>query len=170
MSRYNVPRVVFINKLDRLGANPWAAIDQVQNKLQLVCAAVQIPIGLESALDGLVDLVENEAVYFEGDSGDTLVRKPIPENLKEEANTKRMELIEALANIDPEIEELFFNEETPTPEQLKQAIRRQTVGLKFSPIFMGSAFKNKGVQLAINGVIDYLPQPDEKENHALDVS
>ena len=135
------------------------------NRLNLVANALQIPIGSDQTLKGLVDLVKLRAFYFEGPQGDKIVEGDIPDNLKEEAVAKRQELIESLANLDPEIEDLFLNEKEISEAVLKAAIRRQTIALKFCPVLMGSAYKNKGVQLALNAVCDYLPAPDEIENH-----
>ena len=170
MKRYGVPRVSFINKLDRMGANPWKAIVGLRNELRLPAAAVQVPIGLEAAHEGVVDLITREAVYFRGDKGTEVQREAaIPESVAELVEEKRRELIERLADIDDEIAELFISEEEPSVEQLHAAIRRQTVARKFVPVFMGSAFKNKGVQLLLDGVAHYLPAPVEVENKALDV-
>ncbi|KAL4426295.1 hypothetical protein ABPG74_006552 [Tetrahymena malaccensis] len=164
MVRYSVPRIIFINKLDRMGANPWAAIDSVRKRLNIHAAAVQIPIGIDSSLKGLVDIIKMKAIIFEGESGEILNVQDIPANLMELAKEKRHELIEVLAEIDPQIEEKYLAEEELTAEEIKAAIRRQTIALKFSPVFMGSAFKNKGVQLALDGVQDYLPKPEERKN------
>ena len=170
MKRYGVPRVSFINKLDRMGANPWKAIVGLRNELRLPAAAVQVPIGLEAAHEGVVDLITREAVYFRGEKGTEVMREAaIPESVADLVEEKRRELIERLADVDDEIAELFITEVDPTVEQLRAAIRRQTVARKFVPVFMGSAFKNKGVQLLLDGVAHYLPAPVEVENMALDV-
>eukprot|EP00742_Colponemidia_sp_Colp-10_P012216 GILJ01013678.1.p1 GENE.GILJ01013678.1~~GILJ01013678.1.p1 ORF type:complete len:738 (-),score=126.20 GILJ01013678.1:274-2487(-) len=168
MKRYNIPRLVFVNKLDRTGANPWKALEGIRERLHLNVAPLQIPIGLESDLEGLVDLVANRAVYFQGDNGEVLKFAEIPKELQAQAQERRRQLIETLADVDSEMEELFLHEQEPTTEQLKAAIRRATVGLKFTPMFMGSAYKNKGVQLLLDGVCDYLPNPTQKKNVALD--
>lgn len=170
MKRYNVPRLAFVNKLDRQGSNPFNVIDQLRNQLKLNAAAVQIPIGLEAVHEGVIDLVEQRSIVFSGDKGENVVYGDIPEDLLEEVEEKRLELIEKLADADDEIAELFLMEEIPDKETLKAAIRRQTIACKFVPVFMGSAFKNKGVQPLLDGVVDYLPQPDEKDNFALDRS
>lgn len=168
MKRYNVPRLAFINKLDRSGANPFKGIDAIRKTLRHNAAAVQIPIGLESELKGVVDLVTMKAMYFHGDNGDDIVIEEIPENLMAMAKEKRHEMIACVADVDEELGELFIMEEEPTVEQLKAAIRRCVLQLKFVPVFMGSAFKNKGVQPLLDGVGDYLPSPAEKVNVALD--
>ncbi|KAJ3002020.1 UNVERIFIED_CONTAM: Elongation factor G, mitochondrial, partial [Siphonaria sp. JEL0065] len=168
MKRYNVPRICFVNKMDRAGANPWRIIDQLRQKLKLTAAAVQIPIGAESNLEGVVDLVKMQAYYHEGPKGEKIITKEIPAELKEKVAEKRQELIETIADVDDEIGEIFLNEETPTNEQLSAAIRRATISLKFCPVFMGSAYHNKGVQPMLDGVIQYLPCPHEVDNFALD--
>ncbi|GAB5589260.1 Elongation factor G [Umbelopsis nana] len=170
MRRYNVPRISFINKMDRAGANPFRIIDQIRQKLKLCAAAIQIPIGSEDQFRGVVDLVKWKAYYNEGERGETLVVKDIPEELMELATGKRHELIEQLANVDDEIADIYLLEEIPTAEQFMTAIRRSTLALKFSPVVMGSAFKNHGVQPLLDAVINYLPDPTEVTNTALDAA
>jgi elongation factor G len=171
MKRYSVPRLAFINKLDRSGANPWKVIQQVRDKLRLHCAAVQVPMGLEDQHVGHVDLVTLKAYTFQGEKGvDVVETDQIPEEFKQEVSSKRQELIECLAEVDDEIAEVFLNDEVPTPEQIKEAIRRQVISLQFVPVYMGSAYKNKGVQRLLDGVVEYLPSPSEVKNTALDVS
>ena len=166
MKRYNVPRLVFINKLDRLGADPWGAIEQLRGRLGLTVAAVQANIGIENGLNGVIDLISMKANYFEGKEGTEVVEKEIPADLVNFAEEKRAELIDSLALIDPEVEELFFAEEEITEEVIHAAIRRQTIALKFCPVFMGAAVKNKGVQCVLDAVTRYLPAPNEVENTA----
>jgi elongation factor G len=168
MKRYNVPRLAFVNKLDRQGSNPWSVIDQLRDQLKLNAAAVQIPIGLEGNHVGVIDLVEMRSIEFAGEKGERLVYGEIPEDMVDTAVEKRQELFERLAEVDDDIAEFFLMEETPDLDTIKAAIRRQTIACSFVPVFMGSAFKNKGVQPLLDGVIDYLPQPNEKENYALD--
>ncbi len=171
MKRYNVPRVAFVNKLDRTGSNPWKVIGDLRDQLKLNAAAVQVPIGLEGEHVGVVDLIEMKAITFEGEKGeDVVVSEDIPSELVDVVEEKRMELIENLANADDEIGELFLMEETPSAEDLKAAIRRQVISCSFVPVFMGSAFKNKGVQALLDGIVEYLPEPIEKPNFALDRS
>jgi elongation factor G len=139
----------------------------MRQQLRLGAAFVQIPIGLEGLHEGVIDIIGRKAVYFLGDKGLDVTRKEIPEDLVEACEEARTELVERLADIDDEIAELFIAEEAPTEEQLKAAIRRQTIAQKFVPVFMGSAFKNKGVQLLLDGVNDYLPSPSELTNRAV---
>ena len=160
MKRYNVPRLAFINKLDRQGSNPWKVIGDLRNQLKLNAAAVQLPLGLEEKHSGVLDLIELKCYTFEGDKGETIIESgDIPSNMMELVHEKRMELLERLADVDEEIGELFLMEEEPTPQQFKDAIRRRTVSCQFVPVFMGSAFKNKGVQYLLDAVVDYLPSP-----------
>ena len=170
MKRYNVPRLAFVNKLDRQGSNPWKVIEDLRKQLKLNAAAVQIPIGLESEHKGIVDIVEERAYIFEGDNGEVIREITPPPETAELMQQKRIELIEKLADADDEVAELFLMEELPDKDLLKAAIRRQTLACKFVPVFMGSAYKNKGVQPLLDGVLSYLPEPFEKENFALDRS
>jgi elongation factor G len=141
----------------------------MKKDLRLPACAVQIPIGVENEHEGVVDLVTMKAFKFHGAKGETIIEEEIPADLVELANEKRTEMIETLANVDEEIGEIFLMEEVPSIEQIKAAIRRQTIDRKFVPVFMGSAYKNKGVQLLLDGVSDYLPNPLEKPNFAFDL-
>ncbi|EMN48263.1 translation elongation factor G [Leptospira interrogans str. L1207] len=167
MRRYNVPRVAFINKLDRTGANPFRVIEQLKEKLKHNAVPVQIPIGLENDLKGIVDLVTMKAYYFEGKDGMDIQEKEIPDNLKELAQKKHEELLDAASMFSDELTEALL-EGTPTEEMIKKAIRTGTIELKMTPVFMGSAFKNKGVQKLLDGVLDYLASPVDVKNKALD--
>jgi elongation factor G len=130
-----------------------------------------VNIGLENGLEGVVDLVEMKAIYFDGDSGLIVRKEEIPENLKKTVKERKLELIAALAEVEPKFEDYFMEENIDIPaKELKEVIRRHTIARTFCPVFMGSAFKNKGVQPLLDGVIDYLPNPKEVENIALDLS
>lgn len=169
MRRYNVPRLSFINKMDRMGANPFKAVDQINQKLKIAAAAVQVPIGSEENFHGLVDLVTMKTMYAEGDRGERIVIKDeIPAEVQELVQERRAKLIETLADVDDEMAELFLDEQEPTLEQIKAAIRRATISLKFTPVFMGSALADKFIQPMLDGVCDYLPNPAEVSNMALD--
>jgi len=167
MKRYNVPRLAFVNKLDRQGSNPWKVVKDLRNQLKLNASAVQVPIGLEGDHEGIVDIVEMKSYTFEGEKGVNVVEGEVPAHLMDVVLEKRAELLERLADVDEEIGELFLMEEEPTVQQFKDAIRRRTVSCQFVPVFMGSAYKNKGVQKLLDGVVDYLPEPREKKNYAL---
>ncbi|KAF4622091.1 hypothetical protein D9613_009446 [Agrocybe pediades] len=164
MRRYNVPRISFINKMDRPGANPWRIVQQIRTKLRMPAAAVQVPIGVEDEFKGVVDLVNWKAIYNQGVKGnEVIVSDEIPESVKALATEKRAELMEQLAEVDEALGEIVLMDETPTNVDIADAIRRATVGLKFSPVFMGSAIKNTGVQPLLDGVCNYLPNPSESE-------
>jgi elongation factor G len=164
MKRYNVPRLIFINKLDRMGANAFWAIQAARDRLNLKCAALQLPIGADEAFAGIVDIIERKAFFFDGEGGSDIREEPVPEKLKALMEEKRAELISQLADIDPTIEEIYLNEQTPTEQQIHDAIRRQTIACKFCPVFMGSAYKNKGVQNCMDGILRYLPAPNDVPN------
>ncbi len=168
MKRYNVPRIAFINKLDRAGADPFRVTEQLREKLYLNAAVVQLPIGLEDQHAGVVDIIEGCSYSFLGDDGEKIEKGEVPAEMKDLYEEKRQLLIETLADADDEIGEKFLMEEEITNEELHAGIRRAVVALKFVPVFMGSAFKNKGVQPLLNGVIRYLPDPTQVENKALD--
>uniref|UniRef100_A0A4W3JMZ7 Elongation factor G, mitochondrial n=1 Tax=Callorhinchus milii TaxID=7868 RepID=A0A4W3JMZ7_CALMI len=170
MKRYNVPFLTFINKLDRLGANPNRALQQLRSKLNHNTAYIQIPIGLEGNVKGIVDLIEERAIYFEGQFGQDVKYDDIPAELRAEAAERRQELVECVANVDERLGELFLEEKIPTVADLKTAIRRTTISRLFSPVLVGSALKNKGVQPLLDAVLDYLPNPSEVSNYALSVN
>ncbi|XP_078065109.1 elongation factor G, mitochondrial isoform X2 [Mustelus asterias] len=167
MKRYNVPFLTFINKLDRLGANPNRALHQIRSKLNHNTAFIQIPIGLEGNLKGIIDLIEERAVYFDGQFGQNVKYDDIPTELRAEAADRRQELVECVANVDELLGEMFLEEKVPTVADLKAAIRRTTISRLFSPILVGSALKNKGVQPLLDAVLDYLPDPSEVPNYAI---
>lgn len=167
MKRYNVPCLAFINKLDRMGSNPLRVLTQMRSKLHHNAAFVQLPIGLESDCAGIVDLVNEQAIYFEGALGTNIRFDEIPKDMRTEASERRLELIEHVSNVDEVLGDMFLEEKTPTIDDLKAAIRRSTLKRKFTPVFVGTALKNKGVQPLLDGVIDYLPNPGEVENIAL---
>ena len=128
-----------------------------------------MPMGLETTMRGIIDLITKKAITFDGPSGEKIIESDVPEEFKTEMELKRNELIEKLAEIDEEIEEKFLGGEELSVADIKASIRRNTISLKFFPVLMGSAIKNKGVQLALNAVLDYLPNPLEKANYAYDM-
>lgn len=169
MDRYNVPRISFINKCDRTGANPQKVTDQLRDKLNLNAHMMQIPIGLESELEGVVDLVTMKALYFDGDNGEIVREEEIPDNLKDEADEKREELLDAVSMFSEELMEAMLEEEEIDPQLIHDAVRKGTLDLEFSPVFIGSAYKNKCVQPLLNAVTNYLPSPTDVENFGLDL-
>ena len=168
MRRYKVPRLAFINKLDRAGANAERVTAQLKEKLALRPISLQIQIGAEDRFEGVVDLIKMKAIYFEGDSGEDLREAEIPADLLETAKAAHTRMIEAIADVDDILAEKFLAEDPITPEDLVPAIRRATVAFKATPVLIGSAYKNKGVQLLLDAVNAYLPMPSEVENKALD--
>ncbi len=169
MNRYSVPRVAFINKLDRTGADPFKVIDQLKDKLSHNAVAMQIPIGLEDKLEGVVDLVKMRAFRFLGESGMDIVEEDIPADLKELADERREILLDCLSNFSDELMELMLDEKEIPDELVIKVTREATIALKMTPVYMGSAFKNVGVQLLLDAVADILPNPYDIDNKALDI-
>jgi elongation factor G len=168
MRRYKVPRIAFVNKLDRTGANPFRVRDQLRDKLKLHPVLIQMPIGLEDKLEGVVDLIEMQAFKFYGDNGETIERGPIPPELAEQAEKLRHEMLDQLSLVSDELTEAIL-EDKVTPELIRKSLRDATIKLKATPVMLGSALGNKGVQLLLDGVCHYLPEPREVENVALDL-
>jgi elongation factor G len=169
MRRYKVPRIAFVNKLDRTGANPYKVRDQLRDKLKLHPVMIQMPIGLEDKLEGVVDLIEMQAFKFYGDNGETIERGPIPDDLRDKAEELRQEMLDHLSLVNDELTEALL-EDKVTPELLRKCLRDSTIALKCTPVMLGSALGNKGVQLLLDGVCHYLPEPRDVENVALDLS
>ncbi|KAK3606993.1 hypothetical protein CHS0354_011862 [Potamilus streckersoni] len=170
MKRYRVPCIAFVNKLDRIGANPYRVLSQMRSKLNHHAALISIPIGLEADHKGIVDLINEKAVYFEEPFGLTLVEDEIPANMRTIAKEKRHELIECVANVDDQFGEIFLEERQPTVDEIHAAIRRACIKRVFTPVLVGSALKNKGVQKLLDAVLAYLPNPSEVTNWGLDNS
>ena len=168
MRRYRVPRLAFVNKLDRSGANPQRVARELRDRLKLNAVLMQLPIGLEADFTGVVDLVTMRAVYFEGDFGDDVREDSIPPELEQEAAERRQELIDAASMFDDTLLEAAL-EDRATPEMIRAAVRKGTIALELCPVFVGSAYKNKGVQPLLDGVTHYLPDPTEVTNEAVDL-
>ncbi|ENN77203.1 elongation factor G, mitochondrial [Dendroctonus ponderosae] len=166
MKRYNVPCIAFINKLDRMGANPYRVLSQMRAKLNHHAALIQLPIGLESDCEGLVDLIAERAVYFEGDYGEELRYDEIPQKMRAESSERRSELIEHLSNADELLGELYLEEKEITESHIRAAIRRTCLTRTFTPVMLGTALKNKGVQPLLDAVLEFLPNPGEVTNFA----
>ena len=159
--KYNVPRLSFINKMDRAGANFFGVIDQIKERLGANPVAIQIPIGSEESFEGVVDLVLNKAfVWDDTTQGTKIVEIPIPEDLIDTAHEYRMKLIEGVAEESDELLEKFMEDpDSITQEEMFDVIRRATIEMRITPVMCGSAFKNKGVQMLLNAIIEYLPGP-----------
>lgn len=168
MRRYNVPRIAFINKLDRQGANAYRVTNQLKEKLGHKTAMITIPIGEEENLEGVIDLLKMKAIYYLGSQGEQIEEREIPANMLEIAKQKRNELIEVVSDVNDAIAEKFLMEEEITSEELIPIIRENTINLKLTPVFVGTAKMNKGVQTLLDGITMFLPSPDEVKNVALD--
>ncbi|MGM0462635.1 MAG: elongation factor G [Fibrobacterota bacterium] len=169
MKRYEVPRIAFINKCDRAGANPYRVTEQLRDKLDLNAHLFELPIGLEDEFEGIVDLVEMEALYFDGDNGEKIRREEIPAAMKDEAEEKREELIDELSMYSDELAELHLEGEEIPRDIIIAAARKGVIDLSLVPVFMGSAFKNKGVQPLLDAVVDLLPSPLDITNTGIDI-
>ncbi len=170
MKRYDVPRLAFINKADRTGANPFRVREQLKEKLGHNAVFVTLPIGLEDKFEGLIDLVNNQAVFFEGEDGTDIRRVPVPAEYEAQYKEWREKMLEELSMFNDELMEMHLEGKEPPVELIKAAIRKGTISRELTPVFVGSAYKNKGVQVLLDGVNDYLPAPTEKANWALDQS
>jgi len=170
MKRYKVPCIAFINKCDRSGANPFRVIDQLKQKLGHNAVAMQIPIGLEADHEGLVDLVSMKAIYFDGENGETIREEEIPSALMDLAVEKRDALIDAATMFSDELTDAVLEEQPVSEEMLVDSLRKGTLERQITPVFMGSAYKNKGVQPLLDAVSRLLPCPQDIENQALDLN
>jgi len=163
MRRYGVPRLAFINKMDRTGADAYRVAKQVREKLNADAVMMQIPIGAGETFVGVIDLVTMVAAYFDGKDGEIVRREPIPEAMKEDAETARQTMLESLSMYSDEMMELLLSEE-PVPDELVYKVCKEaTQSHRITPVFCGSAYKNKGVQLLLDAVTRYLPSPLERE-------
>jgi elongation factor G len=169
LKRYHVPRIAFVNKCDRTGANPFKVKIQLREKLGLNAVMIQIPIGLEDKLEGLVDLITMKAVYFDGDQGTEIRYAEIPPHLKADAEKYREELIDAVSMFSDKLAEFYLSGQAIPEDLIHQAIRTGTLAEQFVPVMVGSAYKNKGIQCLLDGVTRYLPNPTEVKNYALDL-
>jgi elongation factor G len=169
MKRYRVPRIAFINKLDRSGANPARVTSQLCEKLGHNAVMMQLPIGLESDFGGVIDLLTMKANYFEGDNGEHVVEKDIPEELRGDAETAREEMLDAVSMFSDELMEAILEEQV-TEELIHAAVRQGVISMELTPVFLGSAYKNKGVQKLLDAVNRYLPAPTDVENTGVDLS
>lgn len=168
MKRYRVPRIAFINKMDRTGANAAKVINDLKEKLSLNAVPIQIPMGSGESFKGVVDLVTMEAITFEGSNGENVKRGPIPDDYKEMAEVARHEMLEALSMFNDEMMMLLLENHPVEESMIKQTIRETTINRDIVPVMMGTAFKNKGIQPLLDAVCDYLPSPLDKTAFARD--
>ena len=157
--KYGVPRIAFVNKMDRIGADFYKAVDTMRDRLQANAIPVQLPIGAESDLKGIIDLVEMNAIVYNDEMGTQWEETEIPEDMRTLAEEYREQLLEAVSDQDEELMMLYLDGEEIDDDMLRAAIRAATLNIQMTPVFCGSAFKNKGVQPLLDGVIDYLPSP-----------
>lgn len=167
MNRYRVPRIAFINKCDRMGADPEKVTEQLRDKLNHNAVMMQIPIGIEDQFEGVVDLVSMKAYYFDGQSGETIREEEIPSNLMEKAREKRDLLLDTASLYSDVLMEAYL-EDKVSEEMIHEAVRKGTIALEMTPVFLGSAVKNRGVQPLLDAIIQYLPSPGDVNNVALD--
>jgi elongation factor G len=168
MKRYKVPRICFINKMDRAGANPFRGVKMLREKLSHNAHLITYPIGAEDQFKGVVDLVTMRAFYFDGDNGEIIREEAIPADLVDKCKEAREELIAAVGEFDDTVGTKYLEGQDVTVDELRNAIRKATLSLEFTPVMTGSAYKNKGVQLLLDAVTYYLPNPTQRENIALD--
>ena len=159
MNRYKVPRIIFANKMDRIGADFFMVVNDVNEKLAARAVAMQLPVGESEDFSAIIDLLTMRMATFEGDSGTTVVWNAIPAEYQEQAETMRLKVVEAAANFDDDLAEKFLNEQEVEIADVKAALRKGVLKREVVPAFCGTAFKNKGVQLLLDAVIDYLPSP-----------
>ncbi len=161
--KYKVPRIVYVNKMDAVGANFYNCVDSIKDRLRANAIPVQIPIGSESEFTGMIDLIENVAIIYKNDLGTEVSKEDIPEEYKEQASKYRELMIEAIAETDEELMMKFLEGEELTPEELKKALRNAVINIQIIPVICGSSYKNKGVQEMIDAAVEYLPSPIDIE-------
>ncbi len=167
MRRYRVPRLAFVNKMDRVGGDPRKVVEQLRAKLGCDAVLMQIPIGREADFLGVVDLAAEEAIYFDGDNGETVRREAIPAELVAEAAESRQHLLEALSMYSDELMELLLAEESVPLPLIHETVRQAVFTQQLTPVFLGSAYRNKGVQPLLDAVVRYLPSPLDCQVKAL---
>ncbi|WP_010586555.1 elongation factor G [Schlesneria paludicola] len=170
MKRYKVPRIAFINKMDRTGANPDKVIKQIEEKLHVTPVPLQIPMGRESAFQGVIDLITMKAIFFDGDDGENIRHEEIPEEYKEKAVAARAHMLEQLSLFSDPLMEMLLEEKEPPVDEVRKIIRTATLAQQITPVMMGSAYKNKGVQEILDAVTYYLPCPLDRKMTAIDQS
>jgi len=166
MRRYHVPRLAFINKMDRTGANPQKVVEQLRAKLNCDAELMQLPIGCEANFQGVVDLITQKAYYFDGSNGEKVREEEIPADMVDEARAARHHLLESLSMYSDELMEILLGEEEPSCEMVYDVARSAVAQLEFTPVFLGSAYRNKGVQLLLDAIVRLLPSPLDCETHA----
>jgi len=169
MKRYKVPRIAFVNKMDRTGANFFSVVRQIREKLGATPVPIQIPIGSGPSFEGVIDLIEMKAIHFAGDHGEQIERDEIPANLKEDAEMHRHEMLEALSMFSDDLMVAMLEEQPFPAEEIRKIIRSATLTQSITPVMCGSAFKDKGVQELLDGIVHYLPKPSDRLITAIDI-
>jgi elongation factor G len=169
MNRYKVPRMAFINKCDRAGADPFRVVEQLRQRLNHNAVLMQIPIGLEGNFEGVIDLVSMKAIYFDGPYGEDLRTDAIPSQFIDEAQERREVLLDAASLFSDDLTEAILEDEI-RDELIHEAVRKGTLSRELTPVFVGSAYKNIGIQPVLDAVSEYLPSPEDVENIALDLN
>ncbi|MCL2119053.1 MAG: elongation factor G [Planctomycetaceae bacterium] len=170
MKRYQVPRLALINKMDRVGADPFRVVRQLREKLDCAAHLMQLPIGRETNFEGVVDLVCGKAIYFDGSQGEILREEPVPAAMYAEYKTARNELLEALSMFSDELMEILLSSGEPSEELVHKVVRSAVWSRQLTPVFLGSAYKNKGIQPLLDAICRYLPAPDDVDNFAFKTS
>ncbi len=168
MKRYKVPRIAFINKMDRAGANPEKVVQMVEEKLHVIPVPLQIPMGREAAFAGVIDLITMQAIFFDGEDGENVRREAIPAEYQAPAAEARGKMLETLSMFSDLLMEKLLEASEISVEEIRAVVRQATIALQITPVMMGSAYKNKGVQEALDGVIYYLPNPLDRQMTAID--
>ncbi len=162
MRRYKVPRIAFINKMDRTGADPLKVTAQLKERLDCEALLLQLPIGKEADFEGVIDLISQEAIYFDGTGGENVRRESIPADMQDEATIARNEMLEALSMYSNELMEILLMEEEVPESLIHEVLRETTQELKVTPVLIGTAYRNKGVQPLLDSIVRYLPAPEER--------
>ncbi|HEX4071317.1 MAG TPA: elongation factor G [Planctomycetaceae bacterium] len=170
MKRYRVPRIAFINKMDRIGANPESVIKQIQEKLGVTPLPLQLNMGASSEFEGLIDLIDMQAVYFDGPQGEDVRREEIPAKYLEDAKKARAHMLETLSLYDDDLMVALLEERPVPSEKIRPLIREATLSQELTPVMMGTAFRNKGVQELLDAVLAFLPSPEDRKIEAIDLS
>jgi len=169
MKRYKVPRIAFVNKMDRTGANFFNVVKQIKEKLGATPVPIQIPIGSGATFEGVIDLIDMQAIHFEGERGEKIIRDEIPAHLKEDAEMHRHEMLEALSMFSDDLMVAMLEEQPFPSEEIRKIIRGATLTQSITPVMCGSAFKDKGVQELLDGIVYYLPNPADRVVTAIDI-
>ena len=159
--KYNVPRMAFINKMDIMGANFFNAVEMIKTRLGHNAVPIQLPIGKEEDFKGIIDLFEMKAYYYNDEKGEDVVVTDIPEDMQEDAELYRSDMIEKICETDDELTEMYLEGEEPSTEQLKKALRAATINVEIIPVCCGSAYRNKGVQKLLDAIVEYMPAPTD---------